>query len=69
MPFEGLLVLSWPADASAFTLQGSPVFPGSAADWTDITDVLLVGDRYNFGVDTDPSVALAPRQFYRLVRR
>ncbi len=67
--FADLYLLSWPAEASRFVLQESAVLPGIASNWTDVPDVLLMGDRYNYGVETDPSAGAPARRFFRLVRR
>ena len=67
--FLGLYLLSWPGEASRFILHSSTVLPGSAADWTDVADVFVMGDRYAYGLETDPAPGRPVRNFFRLVRR
>jgi hypothetical protein len=68
-PFPGLLVVSYPAEASSYVLQCSEALPGTATDWKDITDVVLVEDEYVFGAETDPAAGGSPQKFFRLIRR
>ena len=70
----GAWELAWPAEASTFVLQSSPVLPGTSGDWTDVSSAEIIPPsidtpffRYNMGAS--PENDGLPKQFFRLVRR
>lgn len=70
----GAWELAWPAEASQFVLQSSPVLPGAAGDWTNVSASEIIPPsegapiyRYNMGAA--PENGGLPKQFFRLVRR
>jgi len=66
----GTWELSWPREASAFVLQSSTVLPGTAQDWTDITQgVQTADDRFWILVDVDPALGALQQKYFRLIRR